>query len=77
MNIKEISTITVREKLSHCLKSDISNSYDTMISFESESSNINNKLTNELRKTASKIKIDHNKRKRRSSGKSVVAYYYI
>ncbi|XP_050447983.1 uncharacterized protein PF3D7_0207100-like [Cataglyphis hispanica] len=65
VNIKEISTITVREKLSHCLKSDISNSYD--ISFESESPNINNKLTNELQNTASKIKIDHNKRKRRSS----------
>ncbi|KAL6438867.1 hypothetical protein ACFW04_003739 [Cataglyphis niger] len=77
VNIKEISTITVREKLSHCLKSDISNSYDTIIPFESEPSNINNKLTNELQNTASKIKIDHNKRKRRSSGKSVVANYYI
>ncbi|XP_029660116.1 dentin sialophosphoprotein-like [Formica exsecta] len=65
VNIKEISTITVRERLSHCLKkSDISNSYDTVISFESESSNINNRQTND---TGSKMKVDCNKRKRRSS----------
>ncbi|XP_070167087.1 putative leucine-rich repeat-containing protein DDB_G0290503 [Polyergus mexicanus] len=62
VNIKKISTITVRERLSHCLrKSNISNSYDTVISFESESSNINNRQTND---TGSKMKVDRNKCKR-------------
>lgn len=66
VNIKEISTITVRERLPHCSrKSDVSNSYDTVISPESESSKINNRQT---KKASSKmLKVDCNKRKRSSS----------
>lgn len=73
MNIKEISTITVRERLPHYLKkSDVSNSYDTVISSELESLKINDQQT-----SSKMLKVDRNKRKRRNedSSKSVINYY--
>ncbi|XP_072754116.1 uncharacterized protein [Anoplolepis gracilipes] len=70
VNIKDISTITIQEKLPHCSrKSDVeydnlsrSETYSTLISSELESSEINNEQANET----SSI-IDCNKRKRRIS----------
>lgn len=71
MNIKDISTITVQERLPYYSgKSNVSNLYDSVIS-ESESSKINDQQTNET--NLKMLKAECNKRKRSAStGKSVI-----
>lgn len=70
MNIKNVSIVTLRERLSHCLRKSNSNLNNTDMFSESKSPKINNQKIND---TESKILKKYNKRKRRrSSGKTLI-----
>lgn len=77
VNIKNISTITVREKLPRSRKSDVSNSYSTVSSM-SKPIKINNQQTGETDSKRLKVSNQrHKKRKRKeSSGKSIIINYH-